>query len=72
MLLFTGVTKMKVSELIEELRKIPPDTEVWIDASTDYEDHRRARGIVTGKGSLGMGGGEFLRCVKGYTAIEIV
>lgn len=62
---------MNVQQLIEKLQKLPPETEVWVDASMDYEDHQPATTIVKGNGRHGMCGGSFEKNNRKFTAIEI-
>lgn len=50
---------MTAAQLIRRLQMLPPDTLVWIDISSDYEDHATVSQLVRGHGSYGMGGGDF-------------
>ncbi len=61
---------MNVQQLIEKLQQLPPETEVWVDVSTEYEDHRPVTTIVKGNGKHGMGGGSFEKNNRKFTAIE--
>ena len=63
---------MKVKDLIEELKKLPPDIEVWVDCSTDYDEHKKVTGIVKGNAGSGMAGGYFVQGRHGFNAIELI
>ena len=50
---------MTANQLIKRLQLLPPNTEIWIDRSCDYEEFDLVSQLIPGNGAYGLGGGYF-------------